>query len=68
MTIKACILFPLFLSSILNSTIIHIPDDYATIQEGINAANNGDTVLVKPGTYLENINFNRKNIFDALLL
>ena len=33
-------------------TII-VPDNYATIQEAINNANNGDTVFVKDGTYLE---------------
>ena len=34
----------------------------ATIQTAINAASDGDTVLVQPGTYVENINFNGKNI------
>ncbi|MEN8225432.1 MAG: choice-of-anchor Q domain-containing protein [Bacteroidota bacterium] len=29
--------------------------DYTTIQEGVDAANNGDTVLVFPGIYYENI-------------
>jgi len=42
--------------------IINIPADYSTIQAGINAASNGDTVLVQPGTYVENINYNGKNI------
>jgi len=35
---------------------------FATIQHGINQSQNGDTVLVYPGTYVENINFNGKNI------
>ncbi len=45
-----------------SATIINIPDDYPTIQEGIDASTDGDTVLVHPGTYVENINFNGHNI------
>jgi len=44
------------------ATIIDIPGDYPTIQQGINASFDGDTVLVQPGTYIENINFNGHNI------
>jgi predicted outer membrane repeat protein len=35
---------------------------FATIQHGINVASNTDTVLVHIGTYVENINYNGKNI------
>ncbi|NOR44301.1 MAG: hypothetical protein GQ534_01850, partial [Candidatus Delongbacteria bacterium] len=46
----------------LYSTIINIPADYATIQAGIDAAVSTDTVLVQPGTYVENINFSSSHI------
>jgi predicted outer membrane repeat protein len=47
-----------------SATIINIPDDYATIQQGIYAAGywSGDTVLVQPGLYVENIYINNFNV------
>ena len=41
---------------------INVPGDAPTIQAGINAASNGDSVEVAPGIYKENINFNGKLI------
>jgi len=38
-----------------NPVVINVPNDYTTIQTGINAASNGDTVLVQPGIYTENL-------------
>ena len=44
-----------FLFSGLCATTINIPSDYATIQEGIDASVDGDTVLIAQGTYYENL-------------
>lgn len=46
----------------ISAQIIHVPADYPTIQAAIDTAYDLDTILVAPGTYVENINFNGKNI------
>ncbi len=46
----------------LSSGIIKVPNDFATIQEAIIAADNGDTIEVDSGTYAECIDFLGKSI------
>jgi len=43
-------------------TTLTVPAPYATIQSAINASRSGDTVLVSPGVYRENIDFLGRNI------
>lgn len=55
----------LILNCSIIAAVINIPADQPDIQSGVMSANNGDTVLVAPGTYYENVNFLGKQIVVA---
>ena len=59
------LIFVLLVTTCLYSTIINVPGDQPTIQDGIVAAADTDTVLVADGTYFENIDFIGKAITVA---
>ena len=63
MRLSLSLLFLLAVSVMVSaSTTINVPSDQPTIGAAIAAATNGDTVLVGPGTYKENIFFMGKSI------
>ncbi|MBD3233827.1 MAG: T9SS type A sorting domain-containing protein [candidate division Zixibacteria bacterium] len=65
---KRLILIAMILAILVSTSgaeVINIPEDYETIQEGIDASTDGDMVLVAPETYNENINFHGRKIIVA---
>jgi len=49
------ILFAGFAFVTASATVIHVPADYPTIQQGVDACATYDTVMVASGTYVENV-------------
>ncbi len=47
----------LLIPAIGSASDIYVPDDWPTIQIAIDNAYTGDTIIVRPGTYVENIDF-----------
>ncbi|MDX2429566.1 MAG: hypothetical protein QNK35_01450, partial [Bacteroides sp.] len=56
------LLFVIFGASLLNAQVINVPTDQSSIQAAIEAAAEGDTIIVEEGLYYENINFLGKAI------
>jgi len=65
LTIAALLTLLTLLTLQARGQIIHVPADQPTIQAGIDAATDGDTVLVEDETYVENINYWGKEITVA---
>ena len=65
-TVKKIIFFLIVLFTqfmlFAQSNRINVPDDFTKIQDAINSSVDGDTILVAPGTYYENVNFRGKNV------
>ena len=58
--LTSLLIFTLFQT--LHSQTLNVPGSFPTIQEAIDASGDGDTVLVQPGEYFENLRFNGKSI------
>ncbi|MCD6494385.1 MAG: hypothetical protein J7K36_11460 [Archaeoglobaceae archaeon] len=43
----------------VQAATIYVPDDYESIQQAIDNANNGDTIIVRDGIYKENIKIDK---------
>ncbi len=61
-TVTVFLVSTFILSASLHAEIINVPDDFETIQAAINEAEDSDTVLVQPGEYVENIDFEGRDI------
>ena len=47
-------------ASVSEAKTIYVPDDYARIQWAVDSASIGDTIIVRDGTYYENVVVNKK--------
>ena len=49
-------------TGIASASNIYVRDDYSTIQAAVNAASPGDTIVVRDGTYTENVKVEKKRL------
>ncbi|RLF92691.1 hypothetical protein DRN50_08510, partial [Thermococci archaeon] len=46
----------------VSAATIYVPDDYTTIQQAMNASSPGDTIVVRDGTYTENVDVSKQRL------
>jgi len=52
-------------SLIITTGIIYVPDNYARIQWAVDNATAGDAIIVRDGTYTENVNVNKRLTIES---
>lgn len=57
-----CLVILFFCIQRVRAEILYVPSQYSTIQSAIDNTLGGDSVVVSPGTYLENIDFKGKAV------
>ncbi len=62
---KSIIIFLFIISNSIFSQFIFVPDDYSTIQEAIDTSSDGDTIVIREGTYNENLRILYKDLTIA---
>jgi predicted outer membrane repeat protein len=65
MKLMSIIIGLVWLTTSATALILNVPDEYSTIQSAITASSSGDTVLVQPGTYQQNVTFQGRAITVA---
>lgn len=61
----ALLVFYAFVGTV-SATDIYVPDDYMKIQWAIDNATEGDTIIVKSGTYYENVDISKQLILKGI--
>jgi polyhydroxybutyrate depolymerase len=67
-TVSTIVTLLLVMALCAEAKTIKVPEDFAKIQLAINAAVNGDTVLVAEGTYNENLRLTKKIVVSSYFL